>query len=52
MVLEIAIQMKNYLYLCFIDRAEIFDKRHHKELTELHSKINIFKKDIRIIKKL
>lgn len=49
---ERAIQMQKYVHLCFIDYAKALDNVRHKDLLELHSNLDIFKKDIRIIKNL
>ncbi|MGX9987587.1 reverse transcriptase domain-containing protein [Soonwooa purpurea] len=49
---ERAIQVQKKLYLCFIDYAKAFDKVRHKGLFELLSSLDIFGKDIRVLKNL
>lgn len=52
MLSERAEQMQKDVHLCFIDYTKEFDKVYHTDMLELLSNLDIFGKDIRIIKNL
>jgi len=52
MLSERAIEMQNYLYMCFIDYTKAFDKVQHAELLKMLETLDLDGKDIRLIRNL
>ncbi|GFS13167.1 RNA-directed DNA polymerase from mobile element jockey-like [Elysia marginata] len=52
MIIEIAIEMKKDLYLCFIDNSKAFDRVRHDELYKILNSIDIDGKDLRTVRNL
>ncbi|GFO06440.1 RNA-directed DNA polymerase from mobile element jockey-like [Plakobranchus ocellatus] len=52
MLMERCIEMQKDLHLCFIDYSKAFDKVRHVELFRMLEKLDIERKDLRVIRNL
>ena len=48
-MIELSIEVKQDLYLCFIDFSKAFDKVKHEGLFQILAELNIDGKDLRIL---
>ena len=52
MISERAIEMQKDLYICFIDYTKAFEKVQHKEPFNSLQNLDLYRKDLRIIRNL
>ena len=51
-ITERAVEMQKDIYMCFIDYAKAFDKVRHQELFEDLDKLDLYRKDVRLLASL
>ena len=51
-ITERAVEMQKDIYMCFIDYAKVFDKVRHQELFEDLDKLDLYRKDVRLLASL